>query len=458
MKKYLHLLLTGGLLFLWSCLASQQVVTSAGGYYESGSVNFSYTIGEPVIKTLSSGEITLTQGFQQPFNFYVSQLIQVPAGWSGISSWVNPLNKGVTDIFEPFSEDFIILASMSQFYYPAGGVNTIGNWSTQTGYQIKALNPFEINLKGMKVADRTVLLNTGWNLIPVLNSCGAETALLFTDISGFVIIKEVAGVGLYWPQFGINTLENLAPGRAYWVAMNTSGSVVFPTCPKGKKAGLQSTTMVDHSPWDMPALTAASHVIAFPHSVLISAGIEPGDVIGGFTNEGRCAGVALVHENSPSLALQVFADDLTTPDKSGFGEGEQIYFRLFKAESGETVDLLAEFDPTMPQGGNFENHGLSAVKSILLNNQVVTSQELISATIFPNPSYGIFSLTMNHWPDKMNMKLLDTKGLLISNVEVGKQDVGESYTFNFSHLSHGIYFLHLTSKDGLSIIRKVVIQ
>ncbi|QQS30849.1 MAG: hypothetical protein IPM47_07970 [Sphingobacteriales bacterium] len=45
---------------------SPQVVASGGGYGTGGGYTLSYTVGEPVIATLSGGSNILTQGFHQP--------------------------------------------------------------------------------------------------------------------------------------------------------------------------------------------------------------------------------------------------------------------------------------------------------------------------------------------------------------------------------------------------------
>jgi len=62
MKK--HLLL---FVILLSCISlkAQQVISSAGESYKNGNVSLSWTLGEPVIKTLSNNSVVLTQGFQQ---------------------------------------------------------------------------------------------------------------------------------------------------------------------------------------------------------------------------------------------------------------------------------------------------------------------------------------------------------------------------------------------------------
>nr|NQU92395.1 hypothetical protein [Bacteroidota bacterium] len=51
---------------------AQQVIASAGGFYEGENISLSWTLGEPVIETFEGNGIILTQGFQQPYNFYLS--------------------------------------------------------------------------------------------------------------------------------------------------------------------------------------------------------------------------------------------------------------------------------------------------------------------------------------------------------------------------------------------------
>ena len=62
MKHYLLILLFG---LYASSLQAQEVVTTAGSYGETTSGSLSWTVGEPVIETITDGTNTLTQGFQQ---------------------------------------------------------------------------------------------------------------------------------------------------------------------------------------------------------------------------------------------------------------------------------------------------------------------------------------------------------------------------------------------------------
>lgn len=57
-----------GILLPLSCLGQsteQNVISSSGNQYNNGAVQLSYTIGEPVIETVSNSSNALTQGFHQ---------------------------------------------------------------------------------------------------------------------------------------------------------------------------------------------------------------------------------------------------------------------------------------------------------------------------------------------------------------------------------------------------------
>jgi hypothetical protein len=70
-----------------SSLLSQQVVATAGSTLTNSSGGISYTVGEGVSQTLSSGNVTLTQGFQQG-NIFVSLVSEVKD--SGLSIFIYP--------------------------------------------------------------------------------------------------------------------------------------------------------------------------------------------------------------------------------------------------------------------------------------------------------------------------------------------------------------------------------
>lgn len=55
------------LLLIAATTHAQEVVAGGGGHHANTSMSIAYTIGEPVIATVSAGGNTLSQGFNQPW-------------------------------------------------------------------------------------------------------------------------------------------------------------------------------------------------------------------------------------------------------------------------------------------------------------------------------------------------------------------------------------------------------
>ena len=165
-----------------------------------------------------------------------AQRINIQAGWSGISSYVIPLNANVSDLFNPVSNDLVILQNFSNVYWPELNVNTIGNWSTQKGYVIKTSTTAPIYtylpVVGTTDADRTIELSAGWNLLPVASVCNVDATTLFSAFPEIVIVKDVAGVNVWWPETATYTLTTLTPGAAYFILVNAPVNITFPACSK----------------------------------------------------------------------------------------------------------------------------------------------------------------------------------------------------------------------------------
>ncbi len=75
------------------------VIASAGGYQSNTNGSLSFTIGEPIAKTLTSANNMLTQGFQQPFKMILNLKAYIQGYCTGSGLMENVLyNQGVTAI------------------------------------------------------------------------------------------------------------------------------------------------------------------------------------------------------------------------------------------------------------------------------------------------------------------------------------------------------------------------
>ena len=89
MKHYLLILLFG---LCTTSLQAQEVVTTAGSYGETTSGSLSWTIGEPVIETITNGTNTLTQGFQQS-KLTITAINDLKVPGIELSVYPNPTNS-----------------------------------------------------------------------------------------------------------------------------------------------------------------------------------------------------------------------------------------------------------------------------------------------------------------------------------------------------------------------------
>ena len=89
MKHYLLIFL---IILCATSLQAQEVVTTAGSYGETTSGSLSWTVGEPVIETITDGTNTLTQGFQQS-KLTVTAVFELPGLDFTISVFPNPANS-----------------------------------------------------------------------------------------------------------------------------------------------------------------------------------------------------------------------------------------------------------------------------------------------------------------------------------------------------------------------------
>jgi hypothetical protein len=147
-----------------------------------------------------------------------TQTFQIPEGWSSMSSFVSPSNPSVSSIFEPISNQLIIVSNFNGAYWPEASLNTLGNWDTETGYSIKMESAGDVSISGVvKYPIDPIYVAPGWSFLPVKSNCTVNVQETFGVYPEIVMIKEVSGTKVFWPEMQINTLEYIIPGRSYFI-------------------------------------------------------------------------------------------------------------------------------------------------------------------------------------------------------------------------------------------------
>lgn len=378
---------------------------------------------------------------------YNTQLVQIPQGWSGISSYILPAQSQVENLMQPIIDDLVILQSMTDVYWPAQNMNTIGNWDSHSGYKIKVNENVNMQMAGTFQQDKTIALEQGWNLLPVLSDCPVDCAEFFANVDQVVLVKDVAATGVYWPSQNILSLGELVPGRAYYVLTNAPVSVTFPECTK--KARHQGNVLkTANDLWEMIAPTGNSHLISIP-SIAIQ-NFEIGDQIGVFTPQGLCAGCYEIDDLATNKALVVFANDSTTSAVDGFMNDEAFHFKLYEASSGIDYDLIATFDITQPNTDTFVNEGISALTALVVDNTGISSASKFTG-IYPNPAKDQLVIRMKN-DGKAHLEVMNLSGQTILS-----QTMEGETMINTSLMEKGIYTFQIKGID-FTETHKVVIQ
>jgi PKD repeat protein/photosystem II stability/assembly factor-like uncharacterized protein len=378
---------------------------------------------------------------------------ELNAGWSGISSFISPADANIENMFQNIQPQLIILQNDNGMYWPGQNVNTLGNWHVEQGYKIKVAENVNMTVSGSRLENPTLSMAQSWNLMPVLSECPADVAALFAgkDVS---MVKEVAGWQVYWPEFAINTLGELQPGKAYFVLMGSAEEIEFPECNgmmsvSRNLSGFKNLTGL--SPWHVQTPTAISHNIALPESAVSNKVLSNGDIIGVFDISGNCYGAA--EWNGINTAITAFGDDPMTAEKDGFVSGEAMIIKSYNPESEIETILDVEFNYSMPHNEAFTENGLSAISSIKSGTTgIENAGQVQQSQIVPNPTKDAFTLILDTAPQSEGtLELFNLKGQLMKTAQITAQ----STKVEIEDLPAGVYVANIQI-DNQTIVKQVI--
>jgi hypothetical protein len=380
-------------------------------------------------------------------NIVHSQNIEIGSGWAGLSSYIIPDYPTMETILEPISEKLIILHSMDGIYWPGENLNTISNWDELDGYYLKVTENIILPLIGKFPDDKNLLIQDGWSIIPVRSPCEVNIAELFIG-SNLEIVKEVAGYNLYWPDYGINTLGALEPGKAYFVLMNEETEITFPECDGMKTSTIKKNTFLVPGEYKLTK-TPNNHVIAFEDDVFDKIDNAYGNYIIARNTFGEICGV-LVWENK-GAAITIFGDDALTSQPEGMEEGEDISLFMMNQETNEEIPVSPTWDVSLPQhDGKFATNGISAIKGLSLTGTDDLLNYGDQILVFPNPARDEINVIIPE-VGLCKVNILDIKGR-----EIYQRTTTQSENiFDVSSLEKGIYLIEVTSESFSRTIKFV---
>jgi len=189
---------------------------------ENSTVEISLTAASGVICNLTASDALILTILRQT-------TLEIPAGWSGFSSFVVPLNPAFDELMAPAADNLVMAKTFMQVYWPEFGINTIGDLDVFQGYFVKMDEPVSISVVGYKSIEKTINLSSGWNILPVISENEVGCQELTTQLGeNLIIVTEISGNLVYWPEAGVYSLTTLVPGKAYLIKALADCNFIFP--------------------------------------------------------------------------------------------------------------------------------------------------------------------------------------------------------------------------------------
>lgn len=159
------------------------------------------------------------------------QNLKLKQGWSIVSSYIDPNDTSVQDIFSAVDTSILIMKSAGGLvYWPQYSVNQIGNWQFAEGYQVKMSETRWVKIYGNQlIPEQTpVPIQSGWQIISYLRYNPWPVDSVFNLNSTDVAIMKNGNGQVYWPQYNLNVIGNMQPGEGYQLRATNPFDLYYP--------------------------------------------------------------------------------------------------------------------------------------------------------------------------------------------------------------------------------------
>nr|NQU91379.1 T9SS type A sorting domain-containing protein [Bacteroidota bacterium] len=130
-----------------------------------------------------------------------------------------------------------------------------------------------------------------------------------------------------------------------------------------------------------------------------------------------------------------------------------LSYKLFRASNNTEYTVAVTYSTEAPNfDGLFVSNGLSVVTDLTLKATGIGEVSLNGLSIYPNPSDGIFTISINGLDQDINYVIVNARGQ-----EVYEGTLLESQEIDLSAEAKGVYFIKFMNENVLRI-EKVVLK
>lgn len=378
------------------------------------------------------------------------QEIELAVGWSYISSYVDPFQKALENVFLQNGDIVTFMMSNNGIFWPGYNINTIGNWDVYKGYKIKMSQNDNILMQG-RMAGNVLNLPAGFSIMPVLSSTNVESSIFEQLGNAFVFAFDIKSGSVYWPGGNLFTLTSLEPGRGYAVVMSQPATLTFPGNLKSVPVQ-ESQFATNTSHWNDFERTDKIHIISVDENAL--GGLKPGDFIGAFTQDGKTVGISQIKSTPGNLSVIIFGDDINTDKIEGLREDETIVFKAYRNDDQSTINLEPQFSRDF-DGAEFKENGTSLITDFKTGLAGIAGvNEDFRVDLYPNPTNGVIYLNIHGKVTPKEVVVSSTTGQIVYTNSINGNS---NLSFDLSNLNKGLYFVRIYTDSGVKV-QKVLIN
>jgi hypothetical protein len=374
-------------------------------------------------------------------------------GYQLVSSRIIPLTPDMLDILEG-NLDYLDFVRNSDGYMLTkvgpNWINNIGDWITIEGYLFRMIGNDYLTITGEVINPQTpIALSAGYQMISYLPDYLINALVSFTNVLGNLeFVRNTDGymlrkIGPVW----VNSIGDMLPGEGYLVKMYSPDVLTYPEESKSpiisNIAKPEHFIVKDGNPSDpvwtinfeQQAFETGDEIAVFDGEKLVGSGVINSDNI--FENSVPVFSNLYISGNIPIIKVwnkienkESVLCDYTFSNPYGDAWTKDV----FPAEDGEYS--LLHFSTT----GIVDNNSLNP-----------------SFTIYPNPSEGIFNISIEGVNGDIQMKIIDVHGNNYRFFEIEGIKSITTKQLDLKELPAGVYFISFSGKD-FSQVKKIVIQ
>ena len=424
-------------------MTTQRLQNNAKYFWRVGAVNVARSVAWSQIWDFSVGTALID-----------SEFCSLNKGWSMISTNLIPVATPMDSVLGGVKSNLVIAKDgAGNVFWPSLGVNDIGSWDYKHGYKVYMDSTDTVCFVGTLVHPEVVPipLVQGWNLVSYLrdNVMNASTAL--AGIGDTLVIAKDGNGNVYWPLYGINTIDSLAVRNGYQIYVSDSCMLVYPSnlvsgASKGVvKGGMLCKTIVSGPSHYKPACVNTGSNATL---LVESSNQNSGDEIGVWDAGGNLVGNGVMVQGR--ALVTIWGDNTMTKNtKDGAVDREKLRLTEWSPEDKSECSLdVKEISDglTGKQLNDVLTYETDAVDVAKVEEIVIPKTYMLYQN-YPNPFNPTTTIRYGLPKEgKVLVEIFDVIGQRVKILVDGVESAGyHEITFNASALSSGVYFYRITT-------------